>query len=165
MLQWYVAVVPAQKELPAKERLKELGYEVMVPVEYKWRRKSRHCRKRVEVAVPLLPRYVFLGTDRPLRWWHLRQCPIIQGFLGWEGVPTPLPPEAVKALHGLSFAVPTFNPHRSIRAGDQVQFAAGPLHGKIARVRKIVAKRARVLIEVFASMREIEVPLEILEAA
>ena len=51
MLQWYVAVVPPQKELPAKERLKDLGYEVMVPVEYKWRRRSRHTRPRDDRGV------------------------------------------------------------------------------------------------------------------
>ena len=165
MLQWYVAVVPAQKEFAARDRLKDLGYQVMVPVEYKWRRKSRHTRKRIEVAVPLLPRYVFVGTDCPLSWWQVRRCPLIKAILGWDGVPKPLPPEAVKALEGLNFAIPTFNPHKSIRAGDDVQFIIGPLRGKIAKVRKIVAKRAKVLIEVFASMREIEVPLEILEAA
>lgn len=164
-MQWYVAVVHAQKEFAARDRLNELGYEIIVPIEYKWRRRSRHCRKRVEVAMPLLPRYVFVGCEGQLPWWELRDCPMIQGFLGHDGYPKPLPPEAVRALEGLSFAIPTFNPHKSIRAGDQVQFAAGPLHGKIARVRKIVHKRARVLIEVFSSMREIEVPLEILEAA
>lgn len=164
-MQWYVAVVPAQKEFAVRDRLKELGYEVMLPVEKKWRRRSRHCRKRVEVEMPFLPRYVFVGCAGQLPWWHLNTCPLIQGFLGYDGYPKPLPPEAVRALEGLSFAIPTFNPHKSIRAGDEVQFAAGPLHGKIARVRKIVSKRARVLIEVFSSMREIEVPLEILEAA
>lgn len=164
-MQWYVAVVPAQKEDAARKRLEELGYSVMLPVEIKWRRKSRHCRKREEVKVPLLPRYVFVGCEGQLPWWHLNGCPLIQGFLGRDGYPKPLPPEAVQALRGLDFAIPTFNPHKSIRAGDEVQFAAGPLQGKIARVRKIVSKRARVLIEAFNSMREIEVPLEILEAA
>ncbi len=164
-MDWYVAVVPAQRELAARDRLRELGYEVLVPIEYKWRRRSRHCRQRVEVKLPLLPRYVVIGYDGALPWWHLRQCPLIQGFLGRDGFPTPLPADAVRALKGLDLATPTFNPHRSIRAGDAVQFGSGPLHGKVARVRKIVAKRARVLVEVFASLREIEVPLEILEAA
>lgn len=164
-MKWYVAVVPAQKEFAARDRLKDLGYQVMVPVEYKWRRRSRHTRTRIEVPVPLMPRYVFLGTDRPLYLWHLRRCPLIQAVLGSDGVPRPLPPEAVKALQGLDRVATTINPHRSFRVGDDVQIVSGPLRGRIARLRRIMAKRARVMIEVFASMREIEVPVEILEAA
>src|SRR5690606_29311991 len=133
MLQWYVAVVPAQKEFAARDRLKDLGYQVMVPVEYKWRRKSRHTRKRIEVAVPLLPRYVFVGTDCPLYWWQVRRCPLIQGFLGWDGMPTPLPPAGVRALERLQFGIPEpiSNPHKSIKAGDQVKFVTGAMRGKI----------------------------------
>lgn len=164
-MQWYVAIVPAQRELDTQKLLEAHGYQTLVPIEYKWRRKNRYSRSRVEVRQPLLPRYVFVGIEGEPYWWHLRQFPWLQGFLGKDGIPRPLPPEAVRALEGLNFAIPTFNPHKSIRAGDQVQFASGPMHGKVARVRKIVSKRARVLIVVFNSLREVEVPLEILEAA
>lgn len=171
-MDWYVAVVASQREIAARELLTDLGYEVMVPTEVKWRRKSRYSRQKVERVYPLLTRYVFIGCEGQPPWWHLRNLEfphdgrkVIQHVLGAGGWPRPLPPDAVTALKGLDFAIPSCNPHKALRPGDMAQFAAGPLHGKVAKVRKIAAKRARVLIEAFNAMREIEVPLEILEAA
>lgn len=172
-MQWYVAVVPAQRELTARDLLREHGYDVMVPVEYKWRRKSRYGKAKVERPYVLLTRYVFIGCQDAPNWWHLRHIEfpftgqkIIQHVLGTSAGPTPLPAEAVSALHLLNLGIPGYNPHKAIRPGGNAQFAEGhPFAGKVVRVREIMAKKARVLIEAFNSMREIEVPLEILEAA
>lgn len=173
-MDWYAIVVPAQKELAVRSMLAKAGLEVIVPVEMKWKRKGRHVRRAgrmVECEYPLMPRYVFVGFERQPDWWYLRNLEfadgrkVVQSVLGTNGMPKPLTREAVDALKGLQFAIPTFNPHKGVRVGDTAQFIYGPMRGQIAKVRKIVAKRARVLVELFNSWKEITVPLELLEAA
>ena len=173
-MDWYALVVPAQKELAVRSMLEKAGLEVIVPVEMKWKRKGRHVRRAgrmVECEYPLMPRYVFVGFNGEPNWWYLRNLEfadgrkVVQSVLGYGGMPRPLKADAVNALHGLKFAIPTFNPHKGVRVGDTAQFAFGPMRGQIAKVRKIVAKRARVLINLFNTWKEISVPLEFLEAA
>jgi transcription antitermination factor NusG len=173
-MEWYALVVPAQKELAVRSLLAKAGLEVIVPVEMKWKRKGRHVRRAgrmVECEYPLMPRYVFVGFSGQPNWWVIRnyQFPdgskMVQGVLGTNGMPRPLTAEAVHALKGLQFAIPTFNPHKGVRAGDTAQFIYGPMRGQIAKVRKIVKRRAIVLVNLFNTWREMPVPIELLEAA
>lgn len=84
---WYVLVVPAQKEYVAAYLLEKVGAHVYVPTETRWRRKNRYARTKVEFAFPVAPRYVFAGFAGPVPWHRVFSVSLVKAVIAIGGVP------------------------------------------------------------------------------
>ena len=86
-LDWYVLVVPAQKEYVAAFLLEKVGAATYVPTETRWRRKNRYAKTKEEFAFPVAPRYVFAGFAGPVPWHRVFSVSQVKAVIGISGVP------------------------------------------------------------------------------
>lgn len=170
-MKWFALVVPSQRELAAVRELSRIGCRAFAPVEYRAVRVSPHRKaKAVEPRPhPLFSRYVFAESPD---WYEIRQLqikgkPLVTSVLSSNGQPYRLP--ALEVLHLLNLGEngppQTIDPARNLQAGDHAVIADGPFKGHAVKVAHAGYDSARVLVNVFNSLREIAVPISMLEAA
>ena len=126
MKRWYVAHTRPQAEARAREHLLHQGFEAWLP---EYRRTRRHARRTDQVLRPLFPRYLFvrLALDAE-RWRAVLGTAGVQHLVGGDP-PTPLADaviEAIRARTDDEGLVPV-SPVLSLKAGDAVRIAEGPL--------------------------------------
>lgn len=170
-LSWYALQVPPLAEFKVEDALKERGYTVFCPHEYKWRRVSRYV-KRQKKKYPLLARYVFIGFEGSPSWRTIERLDGVRGIarlVGTEGQALKLPTPEVMHLMRLCQEPggrTSQNPHKGLKIGDVVRVVYGPLsgyNGELAAIKN--ATRARVFLDGLDKMGSIEIPLDALEAA
>lgn len=165
MTMWYVATVAPGDERKARDNLIWRSYSAYVPMVHRVRKVSRYCNRRRTVAVPLLPRYVFIeGPDVP--WLSLERMNVVHGYLSLDGTPAAIPQAAIDWLTANDGMI--FDPYafatRAIVAGDLVRHAFGPMTGQTAKVVSIHRQKARLLGKVFGSERVYEAPINQMES-
>ena len=170
MLSWYVIRVHAKREFSACTMLERRGFSVVLPVEHKWRKASRHTKRKTLHSYPMLQGYLFVGVDGDLPWWELRELPFLVGYIGSAyGVPYALSRADLERMISISaVAVPYTNapnPHKAIRPGDDAVIVNGPLAGRTIKVDSIVGQKAWFAQEILGSQHRVEIPLRMLEAA
>ena len=168
-MHWYALRTVPQKEFVSELLLRKSGHHAFVPTETKLRRKHAWSKERVAVPYPMFTGYVFAGFRQKNPWYELRRYNVITGVVGSDGRPQQLNGEAVQHLMRVSgVAVPfsrSINPHRSFRIGDTVEVVNGPFRGNMVKLRGITKRKARILLELFGTIQDVEIPLEQLEAA
>jgi len=169
-MSWYVVVVPPMRERAAVEAMSPVC-RAFAPIEYVFRRASPHNKKKVAVPRPLFPRYVFVENPD---WYAISRLEfpdslqkVVTGWLGMDGRPSRLPAPEVMHLIAVAEQAPptTISVGRGLKLGDRAIISEGPFAGHTVRVTRTDPKGASILIDILGSMREIEAPLEILEAA
>lgn len=166
---WYVLRVEPKSEFSTERQLKQGGFEAFVPIEHKWKRRSRYSKRKYLAAYPAFLGYVFVGLGSGAAWPDLSQAKTIRGVLTIDGRPASLTSAEVQRLCELSGAsVPyqsAVNPHRAIRPGEAARIVEGPFSGRTITVKAIVAQKARTIMELFGARRAIEIPLAALDVA
>ena len=93
---WLVAQTQPNSEMKAAHNLVRQGYEVYLP---RYLKRRRHARKTDYVAVPLFPRYVFIGTDLATQRWRPIQSTFGVTRLVTNGDrPVPVPEEIIRSI-------------------------------------------------------------------
>jgi transcriptional antiterminator RfaH len=126
MKRWYVAHTRPQAEARAREHLLHQGFEAWLP---EYRKQRRHARRTDQVLRPLFPRYLFVRLDLDAeRWRSVLGTAGVQHLVGGDP-PTPLADaviEHLKARVDEEGLIPV-SPALSLRSGDTVRIAEGPL--------------------------------------
>lgn len=169
MNHWYVIRTNPNCETRAKEDLESMGFEVFFPT---FTKEVKHARKKnwIRKSFPLFNRYMFIsmpqfGGD----WFHVRRANGVECVLGVNGEPFPVPGHLIER-YIREFDNGTFDELRTkapkIVVGEQIKIADGPLTGYYGMVTKAEnKKKIRVMIDMFKSCSEIELPLAIVEKA
>ncbi|MEL7445081.1 MAG: transcription termination/antitermination NusG family protein [Pseudomonadota bacterium] len=184
---FYLFRVPPQKELRAATILKDCGYELVVPVEMKWRRRSRHWKAKRKIAYPMLCGYVLLGFEGEPPWHELVLPPTgsdtVEGhqlrkskfhFLRPVVIDkSPLCVPERKLVSFLEFMreeggrlfqdADVFAKQKSngeFRVGDLVEITDDSFAGIQARVVSLSVDKARVLMPFLNREMEVEVPVD-----
>ena len=153
---WYVAQSQPRKELFASANLENQGFPTFTP---RLRRTVRHARRLRTVLTALFPRYLFVSLDLTRDRWRSVNGTFGVSRLVTDGrMPIPAPPGLVEALiagtdrdGAFAFAAP-------LAPGEEVRLLDGPFADQIGRlVRLDDAGRARVLLEILGSEREVSV--------
>lgn len=172
-LLWFALLVPPQMEFVAQKILRRYGLRTFVPVRREWRRRNKFVKTKELQEYPIAPRYVFAGFDRrfPL-WFDLFNLPVISGAVGLNGEPLKIPGKAMARLiqrtgGGLNApAVQKFmRTHHEFTVGQIVEVLDGPFEGRRVPVVEIRGHRALLLLELFGGQHEIDVSMEVLQAA
>jgi transcription antitermination factor NusG len=122
---WYAVYTRHQHEKVVANHLRSKGFEVFLPLYtagHQWK------DRRKVLSLPLFPCYVFLHSSLRQRVEVLR-TPGVHQFVGFGGVPCPIPAEEIEAVQcavGSSLAV---EPHPFSSCGDRVRVKAGALAG------------------------------------
>ena len=156
-MEWYVLCIRGGYDKSVSDRLFLLEYQVYAP---RVCRVTRHRRYKTRIVreVPLFPGYIFLrayveGLVRTL------STPNVLGFLGLEGVPTPVPKTYMDELIRNTYASITDStnpvvPGDVLRVDDQivgsimsVTVESVSSKGVIQAVSDFMGKRVRVRLQ------------------
>lgn len=165
-MDWYAVTTAPQAEFKVAAALRERGLQTLVPVEYKWRRKSPHSPHKKKKAYPVFTRYVFVGFESQPQWYPLADIePRPIKAICFNGQPAKLTARDVGYLSSFKAGALATNPHKAIQVGKPAQVATGPFAGYTALVETISGERAKMALSIFGDYRPVEIPLAALEAA
>ena len=176
---WFVLVVPPQKELAVEKIMVGEGFATFVPVKRQHKFANAAARGRgirTEKALPIMPRYVFIGMAPDITpGWDRVFCytgifnrykrRVANGVLGVDGRPCRVrhgPLRAFMLRHSAGeFNAPGYHVsehvHRQFAPGDLVATEDELFAGRVVDIR---GNRARVFIEIFGGGHEVSIPLE-----
>ena len=165
MNNWYVIRTNPKCEDRATTDLEAAGFEVFFPM---MRKEIKHHRfKRwIMQEYPLFTRYLFIKMHNA-DWFSVRSANGVECVLGVNGEPMPVPAYVVEQIQR-EYANGTFDELKKaapkLGLGQKVAIVEGPFNGFHGQVTSAKGKKmVRVLIDIFNSGREVEIPLELLE--
>ena len=157
---WAVARLELRREQLGVASLARGGFDPWYP-QIAERRLSRAC-KRVTVARPLFPLYVFITVR--LQWHAARWAPGICGLLMNGDQPGRVPDSVIDELRSRErYGLVTLPEKLPFKAGDAVRISSGPmygLHGLVEGMRP--NDRVAVLL---ASLGKVVLPADAIERA
>lgn len=167
MTNWYVIRTNPQCEQRAKAALEDAGFTVFFPTFCK---ETKHSRTKAWQMreYPLFNRYMFIEMPKlAADWFTVRRADGVECLLGVAGEPFPVAKHIVEQTRR-EVAAGVFDQTRSegnkIKPGERVRIADGPLTGFYGMVTDADGrKKVKVLIEMFKTLSEAEIPLAMLE--
>ncbi len=135
--QWYALSVPVQKEYTAAHLLnRDAGVWAFVPVELKFRRRTRYAKGLAEYANPEMPGCVIVRFDSEPIWYNVRQNNLVNGPLGEAG--------EIYRLHDMiSFLARVPTGRLVIRDGTQLVDVNGRLMRAPTSQRRVISQRGK----------------------
>jgi len=169
---WYALKTIVRREFYVRDEIEALGHECFTPIEVRRPRRRRGGKRRMEVAYPRLPGYVF-GQFEDIPWLRLTA---INGLLGFvrkcvDGVmvPAPIPWQQIEAARALStFEVieqPDSGGLPALGAGQAVRIVDGPFAGIKTTVSPTLDGHYKALVDFLGKAHEVNFEREQLEQA
>lgn len=186
-LDWFVLRVTGGREIDTCETLGERRLAAITPREREWRNRSRYTKRKKLFEYASLPGYVFVGfetgiapQDQP--WGHILDIATVQGVLCgvtprddggrrvWAKAPLRLSP-GERAQIGKMIAeqieLPDFDqvakgngPSTQFKPDEEVIITHGAWDRFPAKCIRATNTHVRVALEMFAALREIDVPVD-----
>jgi transcription antitermination factor NusG len=156
-LSWYVVHCHPRREVFVRDRVRDLGRDVFLPLI-----SERRSKNRRRSLVPMFPGYVFSrlaeseGDLARVRWTHG-----VRRILGQDGVPTPIDDRVVTALRTRADRMGCMRIRNFFRAGERIRIVDGPLAGLIGIIERGESspqERVCVLLELFHRLTRVELP-------
>ena len=161
---WYVVQAQSRKEHVAAANLDKQGFLSFVP---RISRTVRHARRVRTVMAPFFPRYLFVSLEADRDRWRSVNGTIGVTRIVTDGtMPIPVPHGLVEGLMEMTERLGAVSLSGFLAPGQDVRFVSGPFADTIGYLLTLDdAGRARVLLEVLGSQREISVQASILAPA
>ena len=139
-ISWYALRVRPKAEWSIAASLRLAGLEEFLPLVRRGRQWSDRWK---ESEQPLFPGYVFcrMSLENPYR---VVRTPGIAGFVGFQGVPAPIPEEEIDAVKRMLDSERRLRPTALLREGQRVKVRSGPLSGLEGLLKRI--KNERLLV-------------------
>lgn len=151
-LQWYILRAAPNSEVTAAVLLEGQGCTVILPREVISHQCNRYTKKKRWVFKPLMLGYLFVGFAAQPNWPRTLAWPCVGGVVAVQGAPMQVSFAALKAfIRANPERKPKDQPNRmptgrEYDVGDEVEILDGPFSGQRAKVRKIRANVADVLL-------------------
>jgi len=166
-LDWYCLRTPPQRETMAAKILRYDGLVAEIPTEPRYRRKTRHCKQRIEIRYPVASGYVLLGapSDEPPPWRRVFRLHLIRSVVSINGVPAKLDlPGVARLLKHEWSAKPEYEKWlrtgKEFNVGDQVAIMSGPFRDFELCVQDIRDGDAIFLVSLLGREQELRVPVD-----
>lgn len=157
---WFILTTPPQKEAGAKAWLERNGAsDVWYPVTQGWRRTPRGKRKQVPHVKLVVPRYVFLHTDRDVNWDVLFEAARgrVSGVVGYHETPLAIREEVIARMAHVPERIEILRHEREAerlallealrpKPGEKAKLTVGPLAGWIVDIARIDAGIAHFVL-------------------
>jgi len=162
---FYCLNVTPAKETLVSQQLMERGLDSFIPIKMVWRRSNKTTREKKQVPFVAFPGYVFLGTKgHSFPWGRIYGLHYIKGALGFNGVPQALEinQEMENFLGKFREGLETPKEQQHMRsnleyqAGDMTEVLSGVYQGHVVEVVSLRGKKAKALVKLFGSMRNVE---------
>ena len=161
---WFVVQTQPHKEIQAEVNLRNQGFQSFLP---RIRKTIRHARRSRTGLAPLFPRYLFVSLDLGReRWRSVNGTFGVSRLVSHGAWPAPVPHGLVEEMMALTEQVGAIDLRDTLTPGESVRFLSGPFAETIGRLVTLDdTGRARVLLELLGSEREISVASEVLAPA
>jgi transcription antitermination factor NusG len=154
-IHWYAAYTSANHEKRVAQQLQRRSVESYLPL---YESVRRWKDRRVRLQLPLFPGYVFvrIALREKLR---VLEVPGVARLVGFDGNPTPIPPEDIEVVRACLNGNHAVQPHGYIRRGQRVRVMSGPMAGLTGVVVR-EGNRARFVVSLELLKRSVAVELE-----
>ena len=162
---WYCLTCPPGADIQAAEALEADGYSVLLPLEYRFKR--RHPKgPAVVYPVSIMAGYLVAelaeyDLPRVRRLEKISGKRLIHGVLGMDDKPYALPSLVVTYVRNMVLQHLVVPLTRGLVVGDIVIIESGPFAGKRAKVTSLRRGNARVVLNMFGALREIDIAKEL----
>lgn len=158
---WFVVRSEIRREEKATQEIRAIGFNAMFPT---FMTDAINRGRRVTIARPLFPSYLFAAFDTADQWGDIRrQRSVAEVLCGAGGVPLRVPDRIMATLLG-ALALgefDTFKRNRRLKPGDQVTITRGPFADFVGRIKRArTAKRIEVFLELFGGETVVDVALQ-----
>ena len=156
MKRWFAVHSRAHGEERALVNLRRQGFDAWLPL---YRKRRRHAGRTEIVLRPLFSRYLFVAVDLAAeRWRAILSTYGVAGLVGTADGPKAVPEAVVEGLRARADSDGYFTLHRaqSLRAGDSVRLAGGPMRD-LEGVFEAASDDQRVVILLRLLGREVRV--------
>jgi transcription antitermination factor NusG len=152
---WYAVYTSANHERRVAAQLGQRSVEHFLPL---YESTRRWKDRRVKLQLPLFPGYVFVRLALQNR-LQVLQIPSVVHLVSFNGHPTPLPEEDIRAIRTCLCGAYQIEPHPYLRVGRRVRVKTGPLQGLegIILRRK---NRTRLVLSLELIMRSVAVEID-----
>ena len=175
-ISWYVArTIPVSRiEFSVLHAITQRERPAMVPFEEDWI--VRRGRK-TQVKVPFFPCYVFVGLRHQDEFHWLKaevndaaersgKRPPLQCLIGYGRQPATLTQNQADFVRTFSRETPTeISLRKSFRQGSKIVVTDGPFRGFKGTVDSVTRKSVKAMLEIFGTMRPVEIENAGVEAA
>ena len=170
-LNWFAFTVMPQKEYTAADIMRSWGIATYIPSETRWRASNKYTKARTlkqDQVFPAVPGYLFAGFPGDPPWYRLGNFPLVTGVLGRKDTPHHIVAETLRdffaAYSNGSLRAPSAQRHMRTRGefakGDTVDVLDGVFRDARVPVIEIKGHMATVLMPLFGSEQEVDLPLE-----
>ncbi len=166
MRSWYVLKTKPRLEDQTSLVLQSRNLEVYLPKIALWMGRAPDGKLRKQE--PLFPGYMFARLDLKTTDWLLaRSAPGVAYFLGFDGLPSPLPDDLVESVRLRAEEQQRRGWRPSFRSGDRVVIVSGPMAGLEAIFEGALSPsgRSRVFVQMVSRLVPVTVPAAILRRA
>lgn len=168
---WHALTVPPQKEVLIERIMDRLGFDVFVPVEFRYRRVNSRQKVRKYVPYVMANRYVFAGFGPESTPWHrLLSMQLFSGVVSFDGAPVTISPFEMRRLFiksgEMEARASAVRLNRSIVTGDRVVVTEGSFRGHQFTIDEIVdGLTAKGDVHIFGRPTPVSFPLTALDPA
>ena len=158
---WYALYTRPKFEKKVEERLKEVGFEVWLPLHTVVRQWSDRKKK---MMVPLFNGYVFVRTEKK-QLYHAVQIDGVARTVGFDGEPAPIRDEQIEMIQKILIGPDAFEVKQTkFVKGDPVRVVDGPLKGNEGKwISWRGKKRVALEVEHLSHMLVVEIPAVYIE--
>ena len=143
---WYAVRTRSNYEFKVSYLLNKRSIKTFYPTVLKW---SRRKDRKIKVARPLFPGYLFVECPASARdWLEIKKIEGVVNLLGTKGSPLPIPAEQIENVKKIVDSGIDPLPHPFLKAGERVVVVDGPLRGAIGIFERFNDKKGTLVISV-----------------
>ncbi|MGB9432667.1 MAG: UpxY family transcription antiterminator [Candidatus Acidiferrum sp.] len=154
-VRWFAAYTSANHEKRVAQQAERQSLQCFLPL---YESVRRWKDRRVRLALPLFPGYVFVRLNLRDR-LKLLEISGVARLVGFDGHPAPVPDEDIETIRACLAGRYPMQPHRYLQRGQRVRVLSGPLAGLTGIVVR-QKKHTRFVISLDLLMRSVAVELD-----
>ena len=157
---WYASYTCANHEKRIAAQFNERSIENFLPL---YETVRRWKDRRVRIALPLFPGYIFVRHSLRNR-LEILQVPGVVRLVGFNNVAAPLPVEDIETLRSGLNRPSGAEPHPYLTVGRRVRIVHGPFEG-LAEILVRRKGRLRVVVSIELIMRSVAMDVDVADVA
>lgn len=165
-MSWFCLTCPPGQDIAAAGALEARGCNVALPLEYRFKR--RHASgPAIVYPVSIMSGYLVAQLGETPDWpavLHMEKGNgkrLVNGVLGMGREPYALPTLVVQHVRNMVLEHLVVPLTRGLMVGDTVIIESGPFAGHRAKVTRVRRGHARVALNMFGALREIDIAKEL----
>ncbi len=143
---WYAVRTRSNYEFKVSYLLNKRSIKAFYPTVLKW---SRRKDRKIKVARPLFPGYLFVECAATARdWLEVKKTEGVVNILGTKKAPLAIPVEQIESVRKIVESGIDPLPHPYLNVGERIVVVDGPLRGAIGIFERFNDKKGTLVISV-----------------